>query len=127
MPVVYIPITTDGATPATSQVAVTNQLFATDAVVSDDGTYTSPAFANDNIYLLRGRLISEKGGTLEFQVTDDGVTWDTIYTTSVTGTDVVVINDVPSGGLMRYVYTDTSGATSTYFRFSVYAVKVASL
>lgn len=124
MPAVSIPVTVDGVT---SLYSVTNQLFATDTVVSDDGTYTSPAFANDNIYLLRGRLISEKAGTLEFQVSDDGVTWDTIETTSVTGATVVVINDVPSGGVMQYVYTDTSGATSTYFRFSVYAVKVASL
>lgn len=124
MPAVSIPVTTEGATPEVSLVSVTNQLFVTDTVVAADGTYSSPPFGNDNIYLLRGRVVAEKAGTLVFQVSDDGVTWDEIYSTDVDGATVHVINDVPSGGIMQYTWTDTSGDDGTYFRFSVYAVKV---
>jgi hypothetical protein len=75
--------------------------------VSSEGVYTSPVFGTDNIYLLQGRLISEKAGTISLQVSDDGVTWDPIYTNGVTGADLVVVSDNPAGGVMRYVYTDT--------------------
>ena len=55
---------------------------------------------------------------ISLEVSDDGETWDAIYLTDTTGSTAFVVDDVPSGGVMRYVYTDTSGSATTTFRLS---------
>jgi len=106
-----------------SLVPVNNQLAFTATPLAANGVFTSGVFTNDNIGGISVRVDSDHSGSLAFEASDDGTTWDTVSTTAVTGGTVAEVTLAPYGGVMRFVYTN-GGTIQTSFRFSAYSTAV---
>jgi hypothetical protein len=106
-----------------SLVPVNNQLSFTKTPLLLNAVFTSGVFANDNIGSIAVRVESDQSGSLVFQASDDGTTWDTVSTTAVTGGTVAEVTLAPYGGVMRFVYTN-GGVNQTAFRLSAYSTAV---
>src|SRR5665213_787835 len=106
-----------------SLVPVNKQLAFTTTLLVGDAVFTSGVFANDNIGSIAVRIESDHSGSLAFEASDDGTTWDTVSTTAVTGGAVSEVTLAPYGGIMRFVYTNSSTAQGA-FRFSAYSTAV---
>jgi hypothetical protein len=121
-----VAISTTGSLPLNSQVQVTGQLSKSSTAIVVHGTpYVSSLFANRGMTSITGRCYADQAGTLTFQTSDDGITWDTLGTHAVGASTIAPFTDTPNGAIMRYTFDTTSGNT-TVFRLSVYALGVHS-
>ncbi|MEK5469337.1 hypothetical protein MKY64_30500 [Paenibacillus sp. FSL R7-0210] len=69
---------------------------------------------------MRGKVVSNQTGTLNLQQSDDGTTWDTLTTVSVSASTPVKFNEPCCAAYFRVQYVN--GATAaTVFRLSIYA------
>jgi hypothetical protein len=123
-----VPVSLNGSLPLSSIVQVTDRVFAIDAntEVTAGTPYVTDFFSNYNAVTINGTVYSNLAGTVSFECSDDGITWDVIETWAVTASTALAFTTPPYGALMRFAFNPTSGTTST-FRFSAYAIGIRSL
>lgn len=92
----------------------------TTVALSGNAAYTMPTLKVEMYNKIRGRVVSDQAGSLAFQHSDDGTTWDTLTTTAVSASTPLKFEEACYCNYFRVVYTN--GATlQGSFRLSVYA------
>jgi hypothetical protein len=93
---------------------------STTVVLAGNEVYTMEATKVEMYNKIRGRVVSDQAGSLAFQYSDDGTTWDTLTTTAVSANTPLKFDEPCYCNYFRVVYTN--GATlQGSFRLSVYA------
>jgi hypothetical protein len=123
-----VAISLNGELPLSTIVQVTDRLFVAPAGtnVADDSPFVSNLFSNYNCNKITGMVYSDLAGTVSFECSDDGITWDTITTWPADAATATGFSTDPYGAVMRFSFAPTDGTTSE-FRFSAYAIGLRSL
>lgn len=82
--------------------------------------YTSGTIRTEDVNHVRGKVFSDQTGTLALQQSDDGTTWDTLTTLTITASTAQKFDEICYTNFMRLVFTNTGASTQTTFRLSAY-------
>jgi hypothetical protein len=111
--------------PEYSLLPVDDCLAYSEIPLGDAGVYTSGVFSNVNLGGISVLVDSNESGSLVLEASDDGVNWEAVETIPTTGDTVFEEILEPSGGVMRFIFTN-GGEAQTTFRFSAYSTGVRS-
>lgn len=106
--------------PVDKQSIYRTQAFITTTALNASASFTSATFDGSLYRRLTGKVYADQAGTLNIQHSDDGVTWDTLTSISVTANTPAKFDEVIYARYIRVYYVNGATAQTT-FRLSGYA------
>ena len=110
---------TDISLPIDKQVIYRTQVLTMTTPLDASASYTSQSFDAITFRRITGRVYADQSGTLELQHSDDGTTWDTLTSVSVTAGTAAKFDEPIYLRYVRVRYTNGATAQTT-FRLSAY-------
>jgi len=101
------------------QAITRSQAFITTTALGVSGTYTSASIDGIQYRRLTGKVFADQAGTLEIHHSDDGTTWDTITSISVSASTPASFDEPIYTRYIRVNYVNGTTA-QTAFRLSGY-------